>query len=168
MEDHETLSATSSFEENEVKSSLNPFRLSTRCSTSSLQGNSLNNSPKNLCKGSFIFPQRTFKGKRVANIEEGATTNRKVSNFHKAYLEPGLWPDKAPIDQYELQAKYKTLRKKYQHKSELLKKSVLPMVPPCKNCLTLEKKHKSTEFALKKAVELSTFLLREIKKIKEN
>mmetsp|Transcript_8035 Transcript_8035/g.11865 ORF Transcript_8035/g.11865 Transcript_8035/m.11865 type:complete len:122 (-) Transcript_8035:537-902(-) len=83
-----------------------------------------------------------------------SSTHKEVGNFQKRYLDPGLWPELSIPQQVYLQKSCKELQ------SQLHRISF--QSPECRTCQLYQKKQRKTEEALKNAVSLSNFLLKEI------
>ena len=171
MEDFETLSADSGYDEKEYKG-LFPIRESTLSSMSSLKFSSAANSPKESYCKSVHKASGKLKGLRKVMEEVKGGEKRmanKVSNFQERYLEMGLWPEVSPKEQAKFKLQYQALKTKLSEKSikiQKLKNQALTSKKTCKNCKILEKKSQSTAKALKEAINLSTLLLHELKKVK--
>lgn len=92
---------------------------------------------------------------------------RYVGNFHKQYLELGLWPEKNYTDINKMRQKYKTLRNRLSDSNlENLKlRSVKPKNTKCQECQIYKTKQTATKKALVEAIELSNVLLHEVKRL---
>jgi len=83
-----------------------------------------------------------------------SSSHKEVGNFQKRYLDPGLWPELSITQQVYLQKSYKELESQLQR--------ISLQSPQCRTCHSYQKKQRKTEEALKNAVSLSNFLLKEI------
>lgn len=173
MEEFETLSAASSFDEKDHREGP-PIRSSTQSSINSYKFSSPNLTPKESCtKSTFISPVKNASLKKITeeNIGMAKRAVGRIANFHQVYLDQGLWPEISPKDQPMFKSKYQALKTELHSKSnkvQKLKSELANTKKPCENCKILEKKHEKTEIALKQAVELSNLLLNEIRKTREN
>ncbi|OMJ69760.1 hypothetical protein SteCoe_32425 [Stentor coeruleus] len=169
MEEFETISAASSFDEKYHQQGPQ-IRSSTQSSISSSKFTTPNLTPKDSCiKNTFMSPIKDVLLKKTTEENLGNTKRAigKISNFHQVYLDQGLWPEISPEGQPVFKSKYQALKIQLHSKSskvQKLKTELANTKKPCENCKILEKKHEKTEIALKQAVELSNFLLNEIRK----
>ncbi|OMJ81324.1 hypothetical protein SteCoe_18247 [Stentor coeruleus] len=104
---------------------------------------------------------------KKASIDEGKDRGgrsnsykvKKVRNFHKLYLDLGLWPDPK---KNQIRNKYYDVRRK----NALLKEQVSlcgrNKENTCVNCEKITCKYSASKQALNQALELSTLLMKQI------
>jgi hypothetical protein len=139
----------------------NRFRASTASTTNSIIVQSSTNSPRNL-QGSENFSQSLYL--EIISEEEDPDNEKptkKIKNFHKVYLNQGLWPDIPTHTQSDFKSKYKKLKSKYY--TQKLSNNFKNSVQKCTECIEVKKKNENIRLTLEEAIELSTVLLKEMK-----
>jgi len=92
---------------------------------------------------------------------------RYVGNFHKQYLELGLWPEKDSNDLTKMRQKYRKLRSRLSDSNleNMRLKAIQPRTTQCKECEANRLKQTATKQALTEAIELSNVLLHRVKRL---
>jgi hypothetical protein len=99
---------------------------------------------------------------------------KNVADFQKNYLEMGQWPE-VPVPKYQaFKAKYRDMKQKLQDckvqrdTAETLLQKYENGEIECKNCENLKSKNAKTKLALEQAVQLSSLLLKEVRRMESD
>lgn len=95
--------------------------------------------------------------------DRGARSNsykvKKIRNFHKLYLDLGLWPDPS---KNQIRKKYYDVRRKNTLLKEQVSLCSSNKENTCTNCEKITCKYSASRQALSQALELSTLLMKQI------